>query len=157
MHPLRLHELREPVSVDLLKLPEEPHEVQEITAETRSGTKEDNQQPRQIAGTASEEAIQEVVGDAGVIHEEHGMSVPHGFASVHHINPRIEHVRNLPVSRKHHSHLLSDSEHTSFSSEQTDDRISSVEEPGKRCTGNSTRLGKWYSRKTRQSSGGYFR
>ena len=154
MHPLRLHELREPVSVDLLKLPEEPHEVQEITAETRSGTKEDNQQPRQIAGTASEEAIQEVVGDAGVIHEEHGMSVPHGFASVHHINARIEHVRNLPVSRKHHSHLLSDSEHTSFSSEQTDDCISSVEEPGERCTGNSTRLGKWYSRKTRQSSGG---
>ena len=126
MGPLRLHEPREPVPVNLLKLPEEPHEVQQVSAETGSRTEEDNQQSREITGTSRDEAIHEVIGDTAVIHEEHGMPVPHGLAPVHDVDSRIEHVRNLSVSREHNPHLLRDSEHTSFSSEEADNRIPSV-------------------------------
>lgn len=42
VRPLGLHEFGEPVSVDLLKLPEEPYEVEQVSAKARSWTEKND-------------------------------------------------------------------------------------------------------------------
>ena len=84
--PLASKELGEPVAVDASLAMEEPHEIEEITAQARARNAKNDSVAREIARTTGHIAIHEKVSPGTVVGKEHGLSGLNRLGLLHCVN-----------------------------------------------------------------------
>ena len=117
--PLAGEELSEPVAVDASLAMEEPHEIEEVTAQARARNANNDPIAREITRTTGHVTIHEKISPGTVVGEEHRLSGSNRLRLFHGVNLGGEKIGNLQIKGLLESCLFTNDIRTSLTLQQT--------------------------------------